>query len=226
VKRIFGVDQVTNHPVVLVELDEADLAVLRAGDPLRVELASTLSAWRPALESAEGLQVDARVDAVLSLTLAARQMIHTEHLIGKLADLTLEAAAGPAGVVPVGAAFAAVAEGWALIAGTARAAGESFAVSVRAVAAALEAAGVSLADLTAAGPDLGWCMCVCPIHRDAGMFCSGPAEVRVVLAATRSVPGPSPVWMCPACAGWWQDARPDQVVSVTAEEPRTVVTDL
>lgn len=237
-KRVFGVDG-TARPVVLLELDGEDLAVLRAGEPLRVELASTLSAWKPVLEPGEAWTVD----AVLSLAEDARPRVLDPRVrivsdefaraieagawvaapaAEGVVDLSPGAGwgpvAGPDGL-PV-EVLARVAEGWTTIAATARASIQAFMAAVREVAEQLEAAGVDLADLVPASPDLGWCMCVCPLHRDEGMFCAGEAEVRVTLTPTRSVPEPR-VWMCPACAGWWERARPERVVSVDRPEEPT-----
>jgi hypothetical protein len=56
------------------------------------------------------------------------------------------------------------------------------------------------------------CHCLCPKHRDDGMFCTGAATDQVTVLSGFTGPQGVPVPMCGPCATWWrQQQRPDRV---------------
>ena len=60
------------------------------------------------------------------------------------------------------------------------------------------------------------CHCLCPMHRDAGMFCTMErAKVITLVGGVDRVGEPVP--MCGPCAGWWATARPDRVDKIATD---------
>lgn len=198
---VVGADEVSGHPVVLVELGPEDLSVLRAGQPVRVEVAEVLRAWRPVLDGEPW-----SVGVAVTLTEAARKLVVlvlSEEQTAALESAMCWVSAPADGVIDLSPG------GAGDVAGPGDVDSELVAVLWAQLAAA-----VDLAELAAPEPGLGFCGCLCPLHRADGMFCEGDAVVAVVLTPTVSVPEPRSVPMCTPCSGWWRSNRPGRVIAV------------
>lgn len=60
------------------------------------------------------------------------------------------------------------------------------------------------------------CNCLCPVHRESGMFCAGVQAYTVTLVGGL-IPH-SQVPMCNPCAEWWRRERPHRVQEAVSVE--------